>query len=128
MSVCEQCSKPSKFLFICPKCGGRYCSEHKSLEAHNCESLETIVEYVEEIVEEEQVFDDADYEETISEETQVPEFIYQETWPETETEDQLLVEEIVPEEPQIDIPHISLATGGLEALNRIENLLQAAPK
>lgn len=105
MSVCEQCSKPSKLLFICPKCGGRHCREHKLLEDHNCVSLQKVdnaleTESIEEIeIEDEAVFQEAHEEvitQDLSEETlKAPEPFIQETLIEPEIVEEQVTEDIV---------------------------------
>ena len=36
MSLCDFCAKEAKFYFICPKCGKRFCNEHRKPEDHHC--------------------------------------------------------------------------------------------
>jgi len=36
MQVCDQCNTEIKIVYICHKCGGRFCAEHKKIENHDC--------------------------------------------------------------------------------------------
>ena len=36
MSICEQCGKETKVVFVCPMCKGKYCQEHRSIKTHIC--------------------------------------------------------------------------------------------
>ena len=36
MSICEQCGKGTKIVFVCPICKGKYCQDHRSIKTHIC--------------------------------------------------------------------------------------------
>lgn len=36
MTACERCGIDGGFLYLCPECGGQYCDEHQSADAHEC--------------------------------------------------------------------------------------------
>ena len=36
MSLCDFCNKEAKYFFICPRCGKRFCNEHRKPENHQC--------------------------------------------------------------------------------------------
>ncbi len=36
MYACEHCNIETKIVYICERCGGRFCSKHKKPENHNC--------------------------------------------------------------------------------------------
>ena len=40
MTECDYCNTESKLIFICPRCGNRYCKEHRKPESHSCASLQ----------------------------------------------------------------------------------------
>lgn len=37
MSLCDFCNKEVNYNFICPKCGNRFCNEHRKPEDHDCQ-------------------------------------------------------------------------------------------
>ena len=41
MSSCDFCNKEAKYYIICPKCGKRFCNEHRKPENHQCTSTQT---------------------------------------------------------------------------------------
>ena len=41
MSSCDFCKKEAKYYIICPKCGKRFCNEHRKPENHHCISIQT---------------------------------------------------------------------------------------
>jgi hypothetical protein len=45
MSLCDFCDKEAKYVFICPKCGNRFCKEHRKPEDHDCQQDQTTLEY-----------------------------------------------------------------------------------
>jgi hypothetical protein len=48
MGVCDLCGKESNLIFLCSKCGNRYCREHRNPEYHECISIKEISEEVQE--------------------------------------------------------------------------------
>lgn len=44
MNSCDHCGKEVKFLFVCPKCDGKFCTEHRGVSQHNCLSIESLVD------------------------------------------------------------------------------------
>ena len=77
MQVCDQCNTEIKVVYICPKCGGRFCREHKKPENHNCIKVNTPAN----IIEETQTYEEP-YENTstdITEETNTYEDSYENT-------------------------------------------------
>ena len=36
MSLCDFCNSETKYSFVCPYCGDRFCSDHRKPENHNC--------------------------------------------------------------------------------------------
>ena len=36
MSICDFCNSETKYSFVCPLCGDRFCSDHRKPENHNC--------------------------------------------------------------------------------------------
>ena len=44
MSSCDFCNKEAKYYIICPKCGKRFCNEHRKPENHHCMSIQIPLE------------------------------------------------------------------------------------
>ena len=44
MSLCDFCNKEAKYYFICPKCGKRFCNEHRKPENHHCTNIQIPLE------------------------------------------------------------------------------------
>jgi hypothetical protein len=89
MNSCDHCGKEAKFLFVCPKCDGKFCTEHRGISHHNCSSLEPLADY--------DVYEDVKpevYEDVIPEvyEDVIPD-IYEEATPEP-VENEAKVEEV----------------------------------
>ena len=48
MGDCDLCGKESNLIFLCSKCGNRYCREHRNPEYHECISIKETPEEVQE--------------------------------------------------------------------------------
>lgn len=44
MSLCDFCNKEEKYFFICPRCGKRFCNEHRKPENHQCTGIQIPLE------------------------------------------------------------------------------------
>ena len=44
MSLCDFCNKDEKYFFICPRCGKRFCNEHRKTENHQCTGIQIPLE------------------------------------------------------------------------------------
>ena len=44
MSLCDFCNKEAKYFFICPRCGKRFCNEHRKPENHQCTGIQIPLE------------------------------------------------------------------------------------
>ena len=48
MSLCDFCNSETKYSFVCPYCGDRFCTDHRKQENHNCARM-PLVEISEEV-------------------------------------------------------------------------------
>jgi hypothetical protein len=42
VGICDLCGKESNLIFLCSKCGNRYCREHRNPEVHECISTKVV--------------------------------------------------------------------------------------